>query len=85
VIDRSQREKLLKEIQFSNQACSDVSFQLQMGKLLAVDEIFIGSIGKVRTRYVVNMKMLKVETTEAMGKHRKSISSWMSWCELSFE
>lgn len=67
VIDRSQREKLLKEIEFSNSACSEENCQLQIGKLLAADNIVVGSIGKVGARYVINVKLLEVETSKAAG------------------
>jgi hypothetical protein len=67
VIDRSQREKLLQEIEFSQSACSEENCQLQIGKLLAADNIVVGSIGKVGARYVFKVKLLEVETSKTMG------------------
>jgi len=67
VLDRSQRQKILQEIEFSYSECSDESCQLKIGKLLAADNIVIGSIGKVGARFVVNIRMLEVETSRTVG------------------
>lgn len=48
VIDRSQRETVLKEIEFSQSDCTDEACQL--------------SIGKLDQTYVLNLKMIEVET-----------------------
>ncbi|MBN1700138.1 MAG: PEGA domain-containing protein [Spirochaetales bacterium] len=62
VIDRMQREALLAEIEFSVSDCTDESCQLQIGKLLSASQIIVGSIGKVGSRYILNMKLIDVET-----------------------
>lgn len=62
VIDRSQRDIILSEQKFSLSGCVDDSCQIEIGRLLQADEIIVGSIGKLESRYVLNMKLLNVET-----------------------
>lgn len=66
VIDRSQREAILDEIEFSRSDCVDTSCQLEIGKLLSANMIITGSIGLVGTKYILNIKLLRVETGEAI-------------------
>jgi TolB-like protein len=66
VIDRAQREVLLQEQQFSVSDCSDEKCLLQVGKLLAANQIVVGSIGKVGTRFLLNLKLVEVETGETV-------------------
>jgi len=62
VLERSQRDDALLEIQFSVSDVSDEATQLRAGKLLSAEMIAIGSIGKVGSRIAVNIKLVRVET-----------------------
>jgi hypothetical protein len=62
VIDRSQRETVLKEIEFSQSDCTDEACQLRIGKLLSANRIVIGSVGKLEQTYLLTLKMIEVET-----------------------
>ena len=66
VIDRTQRETILQEIEFSLTDCSDEKCQLEVGKLLSASQIIVGSIGKVGSWYILNMKLITVETGETV-------------------
>ena len=66
VIDRAQRELLLQEQQFSTSECSDEECLLQVGKLLAANRIVVGSLGKVGSRFLLNVKLVEVETGETV-------------------
>jgi hypothetical protein len=70
IIDRSQRETVLKEIEFSQSDCTDEACQLRIGKLLSANRIVIGSIGKLEQTYLLNLKMIEVET----GRLLKAVS-----------
>ncbi|HAK46376.1 MAG TPA: hypothetical protein DCO79_10730 [Spirochaeta sp.] len=52
VIDRSQRQTILNEIQFSYEGCSDETCQLEIGRLLSAKLIVIGSLGKLGEQYL---------------------------------
>lgn len=67
VIDVSERETLLKEMEFSAQDCSDEGCQLEIGKLLAAEYIVVGRLGRIGTKYVVSVKMLETETARTAG------------------
>jgi TolB-like protein len=67
VVDKKSRDEVLGEIEFSQSNCVDEACQLQIGKLLSIDFIIVGSIGRLSTRYIINAKMLRVETSEAVA------------------
>jgi tetratricopeptide (TPR) repeat protein len=75
VLDRGQRDNILKEVEFSLSACADEKCQLEVGRLLAADRIVVGSLGKVGQRYILNAKMLDVRTGEALSSAYKVFAS----------
>jgi branched-chain amino acid transport system substrate-binding protein len=64
VIERTERDKLLTEIERSVEDTADARSQLKIGKLLSAEQLVIGSLGKVGSRYVVTVKLAVVETGE---------------------
>lgn len=73
VIDVSQRENMLKEIEFSGIGCTEEDCQLEMGKMISAQYIVVGSIGRVGSRYIMTCKMLETESAKthstANGKY----------------
>jgi hypothetical protein len=67
VIDVSQRENVLKELQFSMSGCTDESCMLEIGKMLAAEGIVVGSIGRVGTKYVLSVKLLETESGKTLS------------------
>jgi hypothetical protein len=67
VIDVSERETLLKEMEFSAQDCSSESCQLEIGKMLAAEYIVVGRLGRIGAKYVVSVKMLETVTARTVG------------------
>lgn len=67
VIDVSQRETILKEMEFSMSGCSDDSCALEIGKMLSAELIVTGNLSKVGSRYLMSVKMLETETSKTMG------------------
>jgi hypothetical protein len=67
VIDVSERETLLSELEFSVSDCSDESCQLEIGRLLSAEAIIIGRIGRLGSRYVLSIKMLETDTGRAIN------------------
>jgi hypothetical protein len=64
VIDVTQRDTLLKEVEFSASGCTDESCQLKIGKMLSAEMIVVGTMGKVGSRYFLSAKMLETETAD---------------------
>lgn len=62
VIDVTERDTILKELQFSISDCTDESCQLQIGRMLSAECIVTGRIGKLGTRYMLAAKILETET-----------------------
>jgi len=67
VLERSQQEKVLQEIEFSLSDCTDVACQIEVGKLLAADNIVVGSLALLASRYIVDVKLIRVKTGETIS------------------
>ena len=67
VLDVSERESLLKEMEFSVGDCSDESCQLEIGRLLSAEAVVIGTLGKFGTKYILSSKLLETETTRTIN------------------
>lgn len=66
LLDRNQRERILTEIEFSLSGCSDEACQLEVGKLLSADYMVVGSLGKIGTRFMINSRLIEIESGETM-------------------
>jgi hypothetical protein len=75
VIDRSQRDRILDELRFSLSDCTDEKCQLEVGKLLSANLIIVGSLGKVGDRFILNTRLIAVETGEALRTASEKYSS----------
>ena len=67
VIDVTQRDSLLRELEFAKSDCTDESCQLQIGRLLAAQMIVTGDLGRVGNRYLVSAKLLATETGDTLS------------------
>jgi hypothetical protein len=75
VIDRMQRRAILDEIEFSNADCTDEACQLEIGKLLSASQIVVGSLGKFGAKYILNIKLVEVETGKSLAASSKIYDS----------
>jgi TolB-like protein len=64
ILERSQIEKIVKEHEFSQSAMADTSKQVEVGRLLSASYVVVGSIGRVGTRYVMDARVIDVQTGE---------------------
>jgi TolB-like protein len=63
VIERSQMEEILNEQGFQQTgACNSDECYVQAGRLLGVEQMIGGSIGKVGNIYLVSVRLIAVET-----------------------
>jgi hypothetical protein len=67
VIDVSERDRILKEIEFSTSECTDESCQVEIGKLLAAEFVVVGRLGKIGKRYVISLKMLETSSSRTVS------------------
>ncbi len=65
VMERDQMQEILKEQGFqASGACNDESCLVQMGQLLGVQSLVTGSLGKVGSMFLVNVRMIDVKTAK---------------------
>lgn len=65
VMERSQMDEILKEQGFQQTgACDEASCAVEMGKVLAVKYMVLGSIGKVGKTFTLNVRLVDVQTGE---------------------
>lgn len=74
IMERSMMSAILQEQGFQQTgACDSASCQMQMGKLLGVDQILIGSVGKLGSTFSLNIRILSVETGEILQSYSEDI------------
>jgi TolB-like protein len=67
IMERAQMEEILKEQGFQQSgACDETACAVEMGKLLAVSQIVMGSVGLVGKTYTVNVRLVEVNTGEIL-------------------
>lgn len=63
VLERGQMEEILQEQDFQmSDLCADEACYVEMGQILGVERMVIGSIGKIGTMYTYSLKMIDIRT-----------------------
>jgi TolB-like protein len=71
VMERDQMQEILKEQGFqASGACTDEACLVQMGQMLGVERLITGSIGKLGSMFMVNLRAIDVST----GRIAKAVS-----------
>lgn len=64
VVDRSNMETLLKEQGFqSSGICNDLACMVKVGNMLGVQKMIGGNIGKLGSKYIVDLQIIDVESS----------------------
>lgn len=63
VLDRANMEAVLSEHGFQQTGCSSTQCAVQIGKVLNVQKMITGSIGKVGKTYAINLVVINVESS----------------------
>lgn len=67
IMERSQMDQILKEQNFQQSgACDGSQCAVEVGKLLGIDRMVIGSVGLVGNTYTFNLRMIDVGSGEAV-------------------
>lgn len=67
VMERSEMDKILKEQAFQESGvCDQSECAVQIGKLLSVDRMVVGSVGKIGELFSMQVRLLDVQTGEIM-------------------
>ncbi|MCK4644001.1 hypothetical protein KAU32_10265 [bacterium] len=64
IVSRESMEEILKEQQYQISGCTSQECLVQMGKVLGVRSMFVGTLGKVGSIFLLNIKLINVETGE---------------------
>lgn len=74
VMERSQMNKILSEQGFQGSgACSTTECAVEIGRLLSIDNMFVGSIGKLGESWVINIRIISVKTGEILANVSKQV------------
>tara|TARA_Y100000034_G_C6793825_1_gene355619 strand:- start:84 stop:809 length:726 start_codon:yes stop_codon:yes gene_type:complete len=62
IVERSQMQEILEEQGFQQTGCTSDECAVEVGKLLGVQNMVTGSIGKIGSSYTLDVRMFVVET-----------------------
>jgi len=73
VMERSQMEKILSEQGFQQSgACDAAECAVQAGQMLGIDRMVVGSVGRLGSAWVLNLRMVSVGTGEVLASTSRS-------------
>jgi hypothetical protein len=75
VMDRNNMETILAEQKFQSSGCTEQQCAVQMGKLLNVKRMFVGSLSKLLDTYYITVNIVDVETGKILTSIDKSARS----------
>ncbi|HLD30281.1 MAG TPA: CsgG/HfaB family protein, partial [bacterium] len=64
LIDKSNMDKILAEQGFQQSGCSSMECAVQIGKLLNVQYMMMGSCGKLLNKYIITLNLVSVQTAQ---------------------
>jgi uncharacterized protein (TIGR02145 family) len=74
VMERSQMEKILQEQGFQKSgACDGSECAVEIGKILTVDRIVLGNVGRFGNAYSLSLRMVDVQSGEVLRSVSKNI------------
>lgn len=79
VMERTQMDQILREQAFQQSGvCDNNGCSVEMGKVLSVDRVLVGSVGRIGDSWALNLRLVRVETGEvlrsASGKRKGGIA-----------
>ena len=66
ILTREQREAILNETSLKSSDCFEEKCQIEIAKLLKVDNIITGSISKIGSQYILFMNLIDIATEETI-------------------
>jgi TolB-like protein len=71
VIEQSQMDKVLSLQAFQQTGCTDAECAVEIGKILNVEKVVLGSVSKIGRKYIVSLRLVDVE----LGKIETAVTS----------
>ncbi|MCX5784961.1 MAG: PorV/PorQ family protein [Elusimicrobia bacterium] len=75
VMDRNNMDAVLAEQKFQNSGCTDQECVAQMGKLLNVQRMAVGSLSKLLDIYYITVNLIDVETGKILASYDQKAAS----------
>ncbi|MCX5785105.1 MAG: PorV/PorQ family protein [Elusimicrobia bacterium] len=69
VMDRNNMDTVLAEQKFQNSGCTEQQCAVEMGKLLNVKQMLVGSLSKLLDNYYITVNVVDVETGKIMASY----------------
>ncbi len=66
VVDRGMMEEILKEQGFQMSGCTSMDCAVEAGKILGVEQMVSGTVGRLGSLYTVDIALIDVETSRIM-------------------
>jgi hypothetical protein len=66
VMERDQMAEILKEQGFQQTGCVDNACAVEIGKLIGVDHIIMGTVGQVGAIYTISLRLVNVASAEVL-------------------
>ena len=74
LMERSQMQNILKEQGFQQSGACDVSeCAVQIGKVLGIDLMIVGTIGKIGATHTISVRAVDISTSEVIASTRRSV------------
>ena len=67
VVERSSIDKIIKEQSLQKSGCSSTECAVEVGRLLNVQQILIGTVGRLGEQYLITVRLVDVETGELLS------------------
>jgi len=80
VMERSQMDRILKEqgLQTSG-ICEGNECAVEVGKVLGIDRIVVGSVGRIGSMFIINVRMVDVSSGEIVASVRRNQDSELKY------
>ena len=74
LMERSQMQDILREQGFQQSGACDVSeCAVQIGKVLGIDLMIVGTIGKIGATHTISVRAVDISTSEVIASTRRSV------------
>lgn len=82
IVERTEMEKILDEYEFQFSGCVSDSCAVELGKMMQLDRMVLGSVGLIGQTYTVSIRMIAIRTAKSIAianrHHRGEIDDVLS-------
>lgn len=75
VLSQNERDQILSAQAMSLSGCSDEACAIELGKILSAEQVIIGTVASLGTKYIINAKIIDVTTSKTLAADMISADS----------